>query len=176
VNGYSADSITSGSTCILRCSSWKTIGDSEGYLESTCSDDGEWSITMANDGNVALDFPPFPDESKYPQPDDEIQNLQCECRSLEVKWPLNAAEGVDTWWYDPNFEAGTVLVCDDPISIDGGEYTIKTGNACILFCDSHLVATVKCLNGEWTGNPERGFWCYKEPKQENKLKKYHRLN
>merc|ERR1719435_229956 len=27
----------------------------------------------------------------------------------------------------------------------------------------HYVATAKCQNGEWLGNPEWGFWCYEEP-------------
>ena len=47
------------------------------------------------------------------------------------------------------------------------EFTIVTGQLCEFFCDFHLVATVTCVGGKWTGEPELGYWCYHFP-----LKKY----
>ena len=125
---------------------------------------------MANDGEVELDFPAKPDGGEYPTPADE-QGYSCGCKALDVVWPLG--ENVlpaDQFYYDPSAEKGTDFVCSQSIDTADGEFIIETDNSCILFCDSYLVADVRCLNGEWTGQPELGFWCYQEPiKEDNAL-------
>jgi len=173
INGYTATDIAPETTCILSCESWEDTLGNNGQLKSTCQNDGTWSVTKASDDNAELAFPLFTDVpdgdgATYPTPAGE-SSLECGCKNLDVKWPQAPEDGVTPWWYDPNFETGTDFVCDEPIVTDAGEYSIKTGNTCTLFCDAHLVATVRCLNGEWTGNPEFGFWCYVEPEQGNGL-------
>jgi len=168
VNGYTATDIKPQTTCILSCESWEDQAGYTGQLESTCQNDGTWTVTKASDGEDELAFPLKDNGAAYPTPAD-LSSLECGCKNLDVKWPVNAAEGETTWWYDPNFEAGADFVCDTPITTDDGEYIIETGNTCTLFCDSHLVATVRCLNGDWTGSPDLGFWCYSEPEVINGL-------
>ena len=106
--------------------------------------------------------------SGYPTPSEE-HSLTCGCEDLSVKWPpLRDSE--DQIFYDPSAEKGTDFVCQQSIDTASGEFIIETDNSCILFCDSYLVADVRCLNGEWTGQPELGFWCYQEPiKEDNAL-------
>lgn len=166
-NGYTAgaDGISAGSVCVLRCESWEAQDGTDGYLTSTCLANGDWEATKASDGTADLAFPQ-PDTT-YPTPADE-QVFACGCQNLEVVWPLGAAAS-DQWWYDPSDEEGTDFVCNNPIDTENGNFIIETGNTCILFCDSHLVADVRCINGEWTGQPELGFWCYKQPVEENGL-------
>merc|ERR1711872_18188 len=175
-NGYTATAIKAESTCVLRCESWELKSGGEGYLKSTCQSNGEWSDTVASDfddtADAELAFPSFPDgQSAYPTPA-ETQAFLCGCKSLPVQWPVedpdDSVDG-DQWWYDPNTEEGTDFVCDKPIEWKNGEYIIETDNKCLLFCDSHLVADVRCLNGEWTGQPELGFWCYQFPEKDDKI-------
>ena len=42
---------------------------------------------------------------------------------------------------------------------------MEPDNYCSLYCDDFFVAHAQCLAGEWTGQPELGFWCYTEPTQ-----------
>ena len=42
---------------------------------------------------------------------------------------------------------------------------VEPDNYCSLYCDDFFVAHAQCLDGEWTGQPELGFWCYTEPTQ-----------
>merc|ERR1719348_1314374 len=170
VNGYDdTATIKPETTCILRCESWEDKSGNDGYLKSTCQDDGNWSPTTASDDNAdGLAFPAKPDGGEYVKPDG-ISEYACGCQPLDVMWPTDNSE--TPWYYDPNFEEGADFVCDTPIEAhDGsGTYIIETGNVCILFCDSHLVATVQCVNGEWTGEPELGLWCYTEPQKADEL-------
>merc|ERR1719266_930379 len=83
--------------------------------------------------------------------------------------------------YDPNKLPGTAFICTDgeylvntttTITITNGEnvHTVTEdwrttfqlgGNiTCRLFCDSIYVSTMTCENGNWTGHPELGAWCY----------------
>ena len=41
--------------------------------------------------------------------------------------------------------------------------TLRTGTECRLTCDGRLVATVSCAGGVWSGEPEKGFYCYEKP-------------
>jgi len=173
-NGYTVSSITADSTCVLRCESWELATGGDGYLKSTCQSDGSWSPTVASDESAELGFPvpSFPvDAPVYPTPAD-AQEFACGCKNLLVQWPVvdpDPADNSDQWFYDPSFETGTDFVCDNAIDTETGEFIIETDNKCLLFCDSHLVADVRCLNGEWTGQPELGFWCYQFPEKDDQI-------
>ena len=122
--------------------------------------EGEWSETQNVDG-LELTWPAYPDGLGYPKPDEaDINNaLDCGCRDLEVQWPMGSGT-----WYNPNKEEAAAFICDHEVNTVGDTtYIIESTNTCVLFCDDHFVATAKCLNGEWTGNPDWGFWCYDEP-------------
>ena len=70
----------------------------------------------------------------------------------------------DAYWYDPNAEEAANFICTAAaVDTSDGDYIITAPNKCMFYCDEYYVATVECLDGEWTGNPELGFWCYDEP-------------
>jgi len=153
-----------GSSCYLRCDSWKTAAGSQGYLESTCYSDGEWTATVPHNDDGELKTPggPYPlptyNESDVPAP------LKCGCSPLHITWPPEAMDGDENYYfYDPNDEAGTDFVCKIPAVRVNGAYVVQEDNDCILYCDSHLTTAVKCNDGVWTGEPKLGFWCYSEP-------------
>jgi len=169
-NGYTATDISAGSECVLRCESWEAKNGDTAHLVSTCQDDGTWTATKASNAEETtedeLAFPVYDDVTgAYPKPD-EVQTFACGCPDLHVEW-TDAGTG-DVFYYDPNTEPGTEFICEKAID-NYGEYVIETDNHCILFCDSYLVADVRCLNGEWTGEPDLGFWCYTEPSLDNAL-------
>jgi len=159
-----------GTTCFQTCPSWVDSNDNDARLVSVCEEgatEGEWGAAQNVDGNE-LTYPPYPTgETSYPKPDaDELSALTCGCQPLEVRWPYpdpaNGVVGGD--FYNPNDEPAADFICDNEIVIgDNNEYLIETNNVCVLYCDDHYVATAKCQNGEWLGNPEWGFWCYEEP-------------
>merc|ERR1711909_82717 len=77
---------------------------------------------------------------------------------VELSYPPYPKDGVfDSSYPTPDF------ICDSEVDMSTNEYKIDTTNICVLYCDDHYVATAKCQNGEWLGNPEWGFWCYEEP-------------
>merc|ERR1711874_634978 len=130
-------------------------------LVSQCGVDGAWTEAQNFDGELA--YPAYPaGASSYPTPDAiEADALPCGCPPLEVKWPYEDPAG---FYYDPNAEPAADFICDTPVDTEGmTTYNIETTNTCVLYCDDHYVATAKCQNGEWLGNPEWGFWCYEEP-------------
>ena len=119
---------------------------------SECQLDGTWTAPENIDGTT-ITYPAdaLKDPSETPLP--------CGCESLEIRWPYQP----DGYSYDPNDEEGTDFICDQPLDEAAGVYSIGPNNYCKLFCDEHYVATAQCLDGQWTGNPEWGFWCYTEP-------------
>merc|ERR1711934_793982 len=69
--------------------------------------------------------------------------------------------------YDPNTLPGTDFLCTgaDYITSDGInlKFALQPGMTCRMFCDNYHIATMTCVNGLWTGEPELGAWCYAEP-------------
>lgn len=170
INPYN-DPLPLGTRCYQTCSSWESATEgadvrlvSECIESSTTAGEGEWSETQNVDGQELI-FPLYPADlvTYYPKPD-EANNavaLDCGCQPLEVKWPYNDPSGT---WYNPNKEEAAVFICDETVDTVGDtEFTIGRTNTCVLYCDDHFVATATCIDGEWTGNPEWGFWCYDEP-------------
>ena len=154
------------------CPAWTTVTDgSLAQMSSTCKSDGTWSETETNGD---LNYPPLAGGLTYPAPDALADTaLTCGCETLPITWdptPLDTENG-DNFPYDPNAEDAAEFICTADIQkfdIDGitpidGEFEMKTGNTCVLYCDEHYVATASCVDGQWTGNPEFGFWCYAEP-------------
>ena len=113
------------------------------YLRSSCLTNGTWTTTKPKRG-VTVSFPSAP----YPKPDDVP--MACVCRDLVLN-------------YDPNEERAANFICNEPVEMVEGEYTITTTNVCTLYCDGLYVATASCRNGKWTGHHEYGFWCYQDP-------------
>merc|ERR1719228_1216855 len=164
INPYT-DVLPLDTICKQTCPSWQSAGASGGQsqLESTCvMDVGQnkavWSTTETHDGELIVGF-----NDVYPQPDADIADAwPCSCLPLELKWD----NGIDTpFFYDPNFEEAADFICEADLETAPGDadWTITAPNSCTLYCDQHYVATAECVDGEWTGNPEWGFWCYDEP-------------
>jgi hypothetical protein len=110
---------------------------------------GTWTTTKPKRGDT-VSFPTAP----YPKPDATIDTdivpLACVCQDLVLN-------------YDPNEEAAANFICNEPVVMVDGEYTITTNNVCTLYCDGLYVATASCRNEKWTGHHEYGFWCYQDP-------------
>ena len=153
-----------------RCSSWlsaEDAADPQGQLVSTC-EGGVWTPTKSsnpNDADGALFYPEYPDGSTYPTPNAAAATtLPCGCQPLNVQWPYGPVDdGTTQVWYDPNREEAAEFICETTVNMANKDYMIVTTNTCVLYCDDHYVATATCLDGEWSGNPEWGFWCYEEP-------------
>jgi len=159
-----SETLPVGSSCYLRCDSWKTDAGSQGYLESTCDSDGEWTMTVPHNDDDELKTPrgPYPlptyNETSVPAP------LQCGCSPLHVIWRPEAMESDENnYYYDPNDEEGTDFVCKIPATTVNSTYVVQEDNDCVMYCDTHLTTAIKCNDGSWTGEPELGFWCYNEP-------------
>merc|ERR1719318_846289 len=173
INPYN-DPLPLGTRCYQTCLSWEsaTVGAdvrlvSECIESLTTPGEGEWSETQ-NVDNQEMTWPKYPGGlTYYPKPDeiDDTVALPCGCKPLEVQWPYDGplVDESTQVWYDPNTEDAAVFICDQEVVIVNGEYIIDPTNTCVLYCDDHFVATARCLEGEWTGQPEWGFWCYDEP-------------
>merc|ERR1719228_908249 len=166
INPY-AGVIPVDTICKQTCPSWKSEGASGGQsqLESTCeivAGVAGWSDTETHDTEGIVGFPkpyPKPDSVAGENPGDA---KACSCVNLELKWN----NGNDApFFYDPNDEEAADFICESDLesATDAADWTIKVPNSCTLYCDQHYVATAECVDGEWTGNPEWGFWCYDEP-------------
>jgi len=176
--------------CYQKCNSWtskrwneKAIPKKKGFLRSQCQVDGSWGAVEPNDvldGETSLLYPPLTTSlTAYPKPDQE--GLHCDCAPLTLIWPTNA--GHNTYWtYNPRHEGAASMQCgnddgreelgnDVPYDLDSKkEFTIRSGMMCQFFCDDLRLATVTCRGGQWTGDPEYGFWCYQQPQIKNALK------
>jgi len=167
INPYTAV-LPLGTICTQTCPSWKSaVSGDQSEFESTCELDvgtnkAGWSVTVTHDGQLIDGF-----TDTYPQPDDDdTAAWQCNCVPLELKWPYDPTGANDANnFYDPNTEEAADFICKQDLETnpDAGDWTIKGDNSCNLYCDQHYVATAACVDGEWTGNPEWGFWCYEEP-------------
>jgi len=147
----SSDPMPVGSVCQQSCPAWRSESGDPVVVESKCESNGAWSPP----GNIDQSTVTYPPELKKP---DETP-LDCGCESLEIRWKYPDGDP-----YDPNGEDGADFICVDTLEPDAdGLFSIDPKNYCKLFCDGHYVATVQCVDGEWTGNPEWGFWCYEEP-------------
>merc|ERR1719228_1823292 len=168
INPYT-DIIPVDTICKQTCPSWKSEGASGGQsqLESTCVMDGMagWSDTVTHDGEPIAGFPaPYPKPDALETGDAYADALTCSCLPLDLKWDADGELGPNpAYFYDPNVEEAADFICEAPIETTPGEWKIIAPNSCTLYCDQHYVATAECVDGEWTGNPEWGFWCYDEP-------------
>jgi len=189
VNGYE-EPLATGTRCLLSCDSWvsyrwesKLYRDQEmddlylskdkGYIFSECQDDGTWTDVLPYDytsGFSELFFPSLPqlDMTEYPKPDADPP--ACTCAVLSLAWPPEEIEDFATstpFHYNPRHYPGATMECEDEIYeedvLRAQEFRIESHNTCRFFCDDYLVATVKCVDGKWTGDYKRGFWCYEYP-------------
>eukprot|EP00090_Calanus_glacialis_P033160 TRINITY_DN54_c0_g1_i4.p1 TRINITY_DN54_c0_g1~~TRINITY_DN54_c0_g1_i4.p1 ORF type:complete len:329 (+),score=56.96 TRINITY_DN54_c0_g1_i4:25-987(+) len=169
INPYNEDP-PEGTVCYQTCSSWvfeENTAGPPGQLVSTC-EGGVWTPTKSsdpNDADGALFYPEYPDGSTYPTPNAAAATtLPCGCQPLNVQWPYGpVADPATQVWYDPNREEAAEFICETTVNMANKDYMIVTTNTCVLYCDDHYVATATCLDGQWSGNPEWGFWCYEEP-------------
>jgi len=158
-----------GTLCTQTCPAWKTKGSNpptQSQLESTCVDNAgtaEWGPTVTKDEQEIEGL-----TAPYPKPDATTDAYSCGCLPLELqlKWPYDPTGANDANnFYDPNTEEAADFICKQDLETNPGDadWTIKGDNSCNLYCDQHYVATAACVDGEWTGNPEWGFWCYEAP-------------
>merc|ERR1719206_926331 len=169
INPYSVQPPV-GTICYQTCQSWTDMNGNSARLVSVCEEGasvGAWSEAQNVDNNE-LAYPKYPMDgtfdTSYPTPDmDQDSALACGCEPLEVRWPYEDTGAGPGDYYDPNAEPAANFICNTEVDMSTNEYKIDTTNICVLYCDDHYVATAKCQNGEWPGNPEWGFWCYEEP-------------
>jgi len=128
-------------------------------------------------GTLLYPQPSLNNNQKYPKPDaSKANSLKCACETLELRWPttnlqINNPEGL---LYDPNTEDINSFLCETANDKNKPGF-VESVDACVLLCDTYLVATFRCWNGKWTGKPELGAWCQKNPSETNgptKLQKY----
>jgi len=143
-----------GTKCFQRCNSdgWKTV-DGYAELRTECLTGGVWAPVTSTEEGV----PAFPDGgTEFPAPD--VDSMTCGCIDLELMF--NGAP------YNPNEEEAAEFICTDPLNDGNGDGSLEIvdGNTCNLYCDGFYVTTATCDDrGEWTGEPNWGFWCYDEP-------------
>jgi len=172
-NPYDADKeILEGTDCVLSCEGWVLPGVAEAddtaiTVFSTCiNTDGAgtmgWTVPeIMQDGISQADVPALTDVT-LPKPDGSDQ-ITCGCGDMDMAWdPLG-----ENIVYDPNQMPGTTFICQNGEYLvgeaPGTEFKITEDMTCRLYCDGYHVATIECLNGQWTGQPELGAWCYYEP-------------
>jgi len=173
-NPYDADKeILEGTACVLSCEGWVKPGGADAddtviTVFSTCYDtDGNglmgWSEPEIMQDGVSQEDVPALEGVTLPKPDVANQ-ITCGCGDMDMAWPV---DGSDSIVYDPNQMPGTTFICQDGEYLvgaaDSQEFIITKDMTCRLYCDGYHVATIECLNGQWTGQPELGAWCYYEP-------------
>merc|ERR1719204_324509 len=144
--------------------SWVDSNGAQVIVVSKCIG-GIWSTsTILPETILASDVPALP--KRLPQPDVAQDQVSCGCADYDMAWN-------GTIDYDPNKLPGTAFTCTggNPITDDGTHYKfiLKPDMTCRLFCDSYHVTTMACINGQWTGNPEHGAWCYKQPSEDDDM-------
>ena len=117
------------------------------HHQKRCLPNGKWSTSELSSKASTKNY--F-QENFWPQPDQA--DLVCGCKDIPVP-------------YDPNAEEGAEFKCSrngNNIEIISG-LTIKTGLECQLKCGGRITAVVSCKAGIWSGEPEKGFYCYQKP-------------
>jgi len=148
--------------CFISCNGWLDSSEKQASIVSKCVG-GQWQtsevIPRFIDPSDILALP-----NPLPQPDDTVQ-VDCGCPIIDMEWKNSkTGEMID---YDPNTLPGTDFLCTGPdyITDDGTDlkFKLQPGMTCRMFCDNYHIATMTCVNGLWTGEPELGAWCYAEP-------------
>jgi hypothetical protein len=161
VNPY-AQQVPEGTECFISCNAWLDNNENQASIVSKCMS-GNWQTSEVQphgiDESEILALP-----STLPKPDDATQ-VECGCATIDMAWKNSGTgEMID---YDPNTLPGTDFLCtgSDYITDDGTnlKFELKPGMTCRMFCDNYHIATMTCVNGLWTGEPELGAWCYAEP-------------
>jgi len=143
VSAYDME-IEVGAKCTATCGNWRNAGNEVIVVESECLLGGDWSTTKAITGqSVAYDNFYY-----WAKPNEE--DMKCGCDTITVSD------------YDPNTEDGATFVCANSKDFTK-EWTMTTADQCVLYCNQDLAASFVCADGGWTGEPERGFWCYSDP-------------
>jgi len=160
--------------CFLSCNAWQDKNENQATIASKCMG-GVWETSQVQpnttDPNAIDALPPAP----YPQPDGAAgDQVACGCANRDMAW-VNSITNV-TIDYDPNTLLGTDFLCTggDYITQDENgnqKFMLQPGMNCRMFCDNYHIATMTCLSGLWTGEPELGAWCYAEPTAEDDMNK-----
>jgi len=182
-NPYDATGeIPVGSACTLSCDGWiDDNGDTVNVL-STCKVDLLWSDSVVRtpgwleaDGVISTDTVPALKGKTLPLPSaTPAEQITCGCGPKPMAWTNTDTEVVVN--YDPNALPGTTFICENGeyIQNNSGQsaFIIAEDMTCRLYCDGYHVATMECLNGDWTGEPELGAWCYYEPTVDDEMGVY----
>lgn len=180
-NGYT-DKPVVGNICYQTCNSWQSkrwLGkgsETKGFLKSACEVGGTYATPTTNDNEDELVFPKPPTAGgDYPKPDAVVDEaLSCDCQDIALIWPAPKSASAETarhfFYYNPRYESGASMQCENEVTDVIDKFPVTSDNVCRFFCDDYLVATVKCVNGDWTGEVmEKGLYCYKTPKMANEL-------
>ena len=156
VNPYTQQ-VPDKTSCFLSCNAWLDNNLDQASIVSQCLG-GVWQASVVHpDGISTTDISALPDP--LPQPDDQNQ-VDCGCANYNMEW-VNSATN-NTVDYDPNTLPGTDFLCTggDYMTDDGTDlkFVLKPGMTCRMFCDNYHIATMTCVNGLWTGEPELGAW------------------
>ena len=156
VNPY-AQQVPEGTQCFISCNAWLDSTEKQASIVSECVQ-GAWQAPeVIPYGIDEADIPALP--SILPKPDDQDQAV-CGCAPYDMTWE-NSVTG-DLIDYDPNTLPGTDFLCTgaDYITDDGTnlKFVLQPQMTCRMFCDNYHIATMTCVNGLWTGEPELGAW------------------
>ena len=156
VNPYEQQA-SEGTECFISCNGWMDSQENQASIVSKCLA-GQWQpsevIPTFIDTSEVLALP-----NPLPQPDDLTQ-VDCGCPIVDMAWKNSVTEEMID--YDPNTLPGTDFLCTGPdyITDDGTDlkFKLQPGMTCRMFCDNYHIATMTCVNGLWTGEPELGAW------------------
>ena len=134
-------------------------------VTSECLQGGAWSNTKSLVEQVTRY-----DNYYWNRPDEK--DMRCGCSTIG---PVK---------YNPNNEEGAQFSCldrDESYFNNPDWFVLTSSDQCQLFCNKGLYSSANnvarhkfhlladkaasfiCKDGKWTGEPERGFWCYQEP-------------
>jgi len=157
--------------CFIGCNAWLDKNGNQAKIASKCMG-GQWQDSEIQPFGIdPTEIAALP-SAPYPKPDaPDGDQVGCGCDTIDMAW-VNSQTN-DTIDYDPNTLPGTDFLCSGAnyITDDGTDlkFILRPEMTCRLFCDNYHIATMTCLSGLWTGEPELGAWCYAEPTVEDDM-------
>jgi len=165
-----AQQVPEETECWISCNAWLDTNEIQATIASKCVA-GVWKASEVQPFGIdPTEIAALP--NPLPQPDAPASDqVGCGCATIDMAW-VNSQTN-ETIDYDPNTLPGTDFLCSGAnyITDDGTnlKFMLRPEMTCRLFCDNYHIATMTCLSGLWTGEPELGAWCYAEPTVEDDM-------